>query len=160
MRARWHLLGIVVAGSLAVGSCAGALAGNFTVTGGLYPKAGWGVPSFGSEAEIAHLPAAAAVERIEPKPAFAGYYYPPEVPVASSPQDAALAASQIDAIYDEPQRATLDDPDAREAEPQQAMVTSAMAPDTGDAGDWPAPPAPSADVQSYSSYSDVAAAED
>lgn len=98
---RWPLLGMVVAGSLAAGSCAGALAGHFTVTGGLSPGAGWDVPSFGTDREVAALPPAVATARVEPTPQFAGYY-PADDPVVSTPAVAETAAREFDALYDAP----------------------------------------------------------
>ena len=112
---RWPLLGMIVAGSLAAGSCAGALAGHFTVTGGLSPGAGWDVPSFGAERELAALPtAAAAAERVEPKPQFAGYY-PADDPVVSTRAAVDAAARDFDALYDTPADAEPEPPADTEA---------------------------------------------
>lgn len=130
---RWPLFGLIAAGSLAAGSCAGALVGQYTITGGLYPNVGWDVPSFGSEAHAAELPAAAAVARVEQAPQYAGYY-PAQAPMASSPDAGAAAARDYDALFDEAPRYTVARHDRVEP----------------DADDWPPPSAPSADVEAYS----------
>jgi hypothetical protein len=102
MRAiRWPLVGMIVAGSLAFGSCAGALAGHFTVTGGLYPDGGWQMPSYGVEQEIAALPPAAATVRAPNTPQFVGYY-PAQASDVPQPIAAEAAARDYDALYDQP----------------------------------------------------------
>lgn len=130
---------MIAAGSLTAGSCAGALAGNFTVTGGLYPKAGWSVPNFGDEDVTGKLPPPVAAQRVAPEPAYVGYY-PDYVPVTSSPDVAARAARDFDRLYDDP--------------PRYAEVSDAVS--EPDADDWPPPPAPSADVEAYSAVVDDA----
>jgi hypothetical protein len=131
MASRWALLGIIAAGSLTVGSCAGALAGNFTVTGGLYPGGGWGVPNFGAEEETAHLPPAEAKPRAALEPQFAGYY-PAAAPIVSTAEVADTAARDFAALYDEPAyreepvyREAVHVEPAREPEPEQSEAAPA-----------------------------------
>jgi hypothetical protein len=124
---------MIAAGSLTAGSCTGALVGNFTVTGGLYPRVGWAVPNFGAEAATSQLPPAGATPRVEREPQFAGYY-PAQVPVTSSADDMAQAERDFDRLYDDPPRYA----EARYSQP--AAIED----------DWPDAPPPSADVYAYS----------
>lgn len=98
MRSHWHLIGVIVAGSLTIGSCAGALAGHYTVTGGLSPGSGWQMPSFGTDEAIAALPPATSTVRQKPEPAFVGYY-PAEASDVPDPAYADAAARDFDALY-------------------------------------------------------------
>lgn len=138
---RLSLLAIVTAGALAVGSCAGALAGNFTVTGGMYPRSGFAVPNFGSEAETARLPAATSIPRAEPAAQSVGYY-PVDTPVMSSPETAHAAEREFDRLYDNP------------------AFTEAKHMSTSTDDDWPAAAEPSADVAAYSAAEDADGAAD
>lgn len=98
---RWPVLGMITAGALAIGSCTGAVMGHFTVTGGFSPRAGWEVPSFGTDEAVAALPPATASVRTVPKPSYAGYY-PARAADVPDPALADAAARDFDALYDLP----------------------------------------------------------
>ncbi len=125
---RWPLAGLIAAGSLAVGGCAGALAGHFAVTGGLSPGAGWEVPRLGTDRAVAALPPATAGVRTAQAPQFAGYY-PADDPAISTPAVADDAARDFDALYDAP--------DEPQAEPEPPAPPEPLAPDfySGAGGD-------------------------
>jgi len=95
------LIGMILAGSLAGGGCTGALIGHFTVTGGLSPGAGWGVPDHGVDADAAAAPPPVAARHAVETPRFAGYY-PAQAPVVTTPAEAAAAERAFDALYDDP----------------------------------------------------------
>ncbi len=113
---RWPVVGMIAAGVLATGGCAGAVVGHFTVTGGLTPGAGWQMPSFGTDEAIAALPPAAATVRAIPEPSFVGYY-PAQATDVPDPAMAEAAARDFDALYDEPafEAATFAEPVLEEA---------------------------------------------
>lgn len=96
----WPVAGMILAGTLAAGGCAGALLGHFTVTGGLSPEAGWNMPDYGVERELARMPLPTALVRGADTPRFVGY--PIEVPALTDPAEADAAARAYDALYDEP----------------------------------------------------------
>ena len=95
------LIGMILAGSLAGGGCTGALIGQFTVTGGLSPIAGWDMPDLGVDAEAAAAPPPVAMGRPADRPRFVGYY-PAQAPVVTTPAEAAAAERAFDALYDDP----------------------------------------------------------
>lgn len=136
---RWPLFGMIAAGTLAAGSCAGAMVGHFTVTGGLHPGGGWDVPSFGAEEANAELPSAVARPRATETPRHVGYYPDQAVDVAV-PVVADAAARDYDALFDEPAHA-----DASYAQTDIDQVTTDQAVD-----DWPLAPVESGDVRAYS----------
>lgn len=101
MALRWPFLVMIAAGSIAIGGCGGVVMGNYTVTGGLSPGAGWQMPSFGTDEAMSAISSAASTVRAEPDPAYAGYY-PAQASDMTDPAYADIAARDFDALYDQP----------------------------------------------------------
>ena len=117
----WPIIGMVLTGALAAGGCAGALLGQYAMTGALSPKAGWDVPAFGVEQELAGMPPPTALGRTVETPRYVGY--PIYAPAATTPAEADAAARAYDALYDEPADPDYGEPvyySPAEAEPVDA----------------------------------------
>jgi hypothetical protein len=93
----WHIIGSVTVGALALGSCAGAAVGRYTVTGRMSSTLIWEMPRQGAEQAVADIAIAPAPRQAQ-KPQPVVGYYPAYGTADANPIDADYRDTSVDDI--------------------------------------------------------------